>query len=205
MNDKATKAPTTVINVRMEDGRDVAFAGKRKMIKNTTVNTETGEIVVQMDFVNGQTRYYNVVSSLMTRFAAHGAEQKLGDEIAGVTDVEDCVEAIDQLLTRLDKGEWNVQRESNGMGGASILARALVELTGRTRAQISEFLADKTQAEKIALRANGKLKAIVERMEAERKANSKKEKPQIDSDALLEGLEGAGGVAAEADGEAAAA
>ena len=198
MNDKVTKAPTTIINGRMEDGRDVAFAGKRKMIKNTTVNTETGEIVVQMDFVNGQTRYYNVVSSLMARFAAHGAEQKLGDEIAGVTDVEDCVEAIDQLLTRLDKGEWNVQRESNGMGGASILARALVELTGKNRAEISAFLADKTQAEKIALRANGKLKAIVERMEAERKANSKKEKPTIDSDALLEGLEGTGGEAAAA-------
>ena len=52
-----------------------------------------------------------------TKFAAHGAEQKLGDEIAGLEDVDDCVIAIDSLIDRLYNGEWSVKREAGGMAG----------------------------------------------------------------------------------------
>lgn len=182
------KAPSTSITVRMDDGRDVAFAGKRKMIKETTIDAEKNEVVVRLDFVNGETRYFNVPASLMLRFAAHGAEQKLGDEIAGVTDADDCVATIDELLTRLDKGEWNIKREANGASGSSILVKALMELTGKTRAEISAFLSDKSHAEKMALRSNAKLKVIVERLEAEKASRSKKE--GVDSDKLLGDLTG---------------
>jgi hypothetical protein len=181
-----TKAAAPTISVAMDDGRTVDFAGKRKMIKSSTVS-ESGEVVVRLDFVNGETRSYNIVAELMARFAAHGAEQKIGDEIAGVEDVEDCVAAIDELLIRLEKGEWNAKRDSNGMAGTSILAKALIEMTGKSKDDIMKFLSSKTHAEKIALRTNPKLKPIVERLESEKTQRSNK-KESIDSDALLAGL-----------------
>lgn len=195
------KAPSTSITVRMDDGRDVAFAGKRKMIKETTIDADKNEVITRLDFVNGETRYFNVPASLILRFAAHGAEQKLGDEIAGVTDTDDCVAAIDELLARLDKGEWNIKREGgNGASGSSILVKALIELTGKTRQEIAAFLSDKSHAEKMALRSNKSLKPIVERLESEKASRSKKE--GVDSDKLLGDLTGEADAPAE---EAAAA
>ena len=118
---------------------------------------------------------------MVAKFAAHGAEQKLGDEIAGLDDTDDCVLAVDELIDRLYNGEWGVKREANGMAGTSILARALCELTGKTRDQIKAFLAGKTQGEKVALRNSGKVKPIVERLESEKVSKASK----VDTDALL--------------------
>jgi len=187
-NAAAPSAPAKTITVRMDDGRDVEFGGKRKMLKTSTIDEASGEVVVRMDFVNGETRTYNIVSALMAKFAAHGAEQKLGDEIAGVEDVEDCVIAIDAILIRLENGEWNVKRDANGMAGASVLAKALIELTGKSKADIMVFLGTKSHAEKIALRTNPKLDGIVKRLEAEKASRSTKKGSTIDSDALLAGL-----------------
>lgn len=175
--------------IRMDDGRDVEFAGKKQLIKSHTIDAD-GNVVIRLDFVNGETRTHKIVPSLLLKFAAHGAEQKLGDEVAGVKDVEDMVQAIDELLTRLEQGEWNVKREANGMAGASILAKALIEMTGKDRDTIKAFLAAKTQAEKVALRSNGKLKPIIDRLEAEKAARAKpKAGPTIDTDELLAGLD----------------
>ena len=198
---KAPKAATPTVSVTMDDGRVVEFAGKRKMLKSSTVDEATGEVVVRLDFVNGETRAYNIVQSLLAKFAAHGAEQKIGDEIAGVEDVDDCVVAVDALLIRLEKGEWNAKRDANGMSGTSVLAKALIEMTGKSKADIMAFLSSKSHAEKIALRNNPKLKPIVERLESEKTARNDK-KASIDSDALLAGLGDEPAETTAADGEA---
>ena len=118
--------------------------------------------------------------------AAHGYLQKFGDECAGVNDLDDMVQAIDELLVRVNKGEWTSKREAGaGNSGASILARALIEVSGKTADQIKEFLATKTQAEKIALRNNPKVKIAVDRLEAEKLA---KKGGGVDSNALLDDL-----------------
>ena len=169
-----------VVNlVKMDDGREVEFTGKRKMLKDSIVDGDT--LKVRLDFVNGETRTFTIPTSLVARFALHGAEQKLGDEIAGIDDVEDCIMAVDELTERLSKGEWAAKRESSGMAGTSVLAKALVELTGKPIEQIKSFLAAKTQAEKVALRGNAQLKPIIERLEADKK----KKKSGIDTDGLL--------------------
>jgi hypothetical protein len=180
---KAAKAKTEVTTVEMQDGRKVDFAGKRKLLKESMVDDASGTIAVRMDFRNGQTRTFTIAPSspLLAKFAAHGAEQKLGDEIAGLDDVDDAVLAVDELIERLAKGEWNVARESNGLAGTSVLARALVQHTGKTMEQIKAFLAGKSQAEKVALRNNPKIKPIVEAIEAEKAAKGAK----VDTDALL--------------------
>jgi hypothetical protein len=179
----ATKAETVIETVQMEDGRIVEFAGKRKLLKQATFTD--GGVQIRLDFRNGQTRLFTVPSAMLDKFAAHGAEQKLGDEIAGLEDIDDCVLATDELIDRLYGGEWGQKREANGMAGTSVLARALCELTGKTRDQIKAFLTSKTQAEKVALRNSAKVKPIVDRLESEKVSKASK----VDTDGLLSELE----------------
>lgn len=193
---KTTKAATAIESVTMDDGRVVDFAGKRKLLKESFV--EEGNVKVRMDFRNGETRIFTIPASLRDKFAAHGAEQKLGDEIAGLDDLDDAVLAIDDLMDRLNKGEWNQKREGGSMSGTSILARALVESTGKSMEEVKTFLGKKSQAEKVALRGNPKIKPIVERLEAEKAA---KGTSKIDTDSLLGELDGT----TDADVEAVAA
>lgn len=183
------KVEQVVNTVKMDDERLVEFTGKRKMLKETFI--EDGVVKVRFDFVNGETRTFTIPSALILKFAGHGAEQKFGDEISGVDDVEDCVMAIDALAERLGKGDlnaWNSKREANGMAGTSVLAKALVEHSGKSIEAIKTFLAGKTQAEKVALRANAAIRPIVERLEQAKAAK----KTGIDTDSLLGELSGEG-------------
>ena len=179
-----SKVETAVETVTMQDGRIVEFAGKRKLLKESLQSPE-GKVQVRLDFRNGETRLFTIPDNMLAKFAAHGAEQKLGDEIAGLADVDDCVIAVDELIDRLYNGEWGVKREANGMAGTSVLVRALVEHTGKTVEQIKTFLSGKSQAEKVALRNNPKIKPIVERIEAEKASKAAK----VDTDAMLGELE----------------
>lgn len=180
------KKEAAVETVTMADGRVVEFAGKRKLLKESLQDAD-GNVQVRLDFRNGETRLFTIPSSMLAKFAAHGAEQKLGDEIAGLNDVDDCVIAVDELIDRLYNGDWSIKREASGMAGTSVLVRALVEHTGKTVEAIKGFLSGKSQAEKVALRNNPKIKPIVERIEAEKAAKSSK----VDTDAMLGELEGA--------------
>lgn len=179
----ATKKETVYTTVTMDDGRIVEFAGKRKMAKEAIFGKD-GSIQIRADFVNGETRFLTLNDKLLAEYAAHGASQKLGDEIAGIEDVEDAVMAIDELLDRLHAGDWSVKRAGAEMAGTSVLAKALIEVTGKAPADIKAFLSGKTQAEKLALRQNPKIAPIVQRIEAEKA--SKKE--VVDTEALLSEL-----------------
>lgn len=185
---KPAKKEPVVTTVTMDDGRVVEFTGKRKLLKSSQVDVASGKVQTRLDFINGETRLFTIPDSLLAKFAAHGAEQKLGDEIAGVEDVEDAVLAIDDLMDRLNKGEWGVARDKSGLAGASILLRALVESTGKSVDEIKAFLKDKTAAQKAALRVNPKVKPVVDRLEAEKAAKSAKKADAIDTDALLGSL-----------------
>lgn len=184
---KPVKKGPTINTVTLTDGRIVDFVGKRKLLKASEV-TPDGKIQTTLDFVNGETRTFTIPDALLAKFASHGAEQKLGDEIAGVDDIEDAVLAIDDLIDRLYNGEWGVARDKSGLAGASILMRALVESTGKAAEEIKKFLADKTTAQKAALRTNPKIKPIVDRLEAEKAAKSAKKADAVDTDALLNQL-----------------
>lgn len=173
---------TVVETVTMTDGRVVEFAGKRKLLKAVEIR---GDVVqVRLDFRNGQTRLFTVPPGLILQCAGHGASQKLGDATAALEDVEDQVVAVDDLIDQLYNGQWNVRREAGAFAGTSVLARALAELTGKTLEEIKSFLQPKSQAEKMALRANPKVAPIVERLEKEKAAK----KDHSSSDALLESI-----------------
>jgi hypothetical protein len=167
------KDPTPVLVVKMSDGREVDFVGKRKLVKESTID-EHGKVSVRLDFRNGETRLFHLPHTLLNQFAAHGAEQKLGDETAGTEDVDDMVVDVDDLIERLHKGEWNVKREGGGFAGISILMAALIEVSGKTQEQIKLFLSTKTQADKMALRNSPKIKPVVEKLEAAKLAKGTK-------------------------------
>ena len=190
MTTKAPKSTTPVADsplnmVTMTDGRIVEFAGKRKLLKTAVV--DANGIGVLLDFLNGQTRTFYIPEDLIEKFAVHGAEQKLGDEIAGLEDIEDCVMAVDDLIDRLYNKEWSARREVNALSGASVLAKALVQVGKKTLVEVRTFLSTLSQAQKVALRNNPKIAPIVKELEAAKAAKAKPRKV-IDTDTLLDNL-----------------
>jgi hypothetical protein len=173
---------TEKLPITMTDGRVVEFNKKQKLVKTSTIDEADDTISTRLDFLNGESRTFTMPASLILRFAAHGAEQKLGDAIAGETDVNDAVLAVDDLITRLNAGEWNIKREAGAFAGTSVLIQALVEASGKTVEAIRAFLAPKSQAEKLALRKSNQLRPIIERLEADKAKNSKS---SVDTDSLL--------------------
>lgn len=170
--------------VEMTDGRKVEFVGKRKLLKDSIVDHEHHKVSIRLDFRSGVTRTIHLPQKLILDFAAHGAEQKYGDETAGIADIDDMVLAVDELDKNIQAGNWSTRREGSGMAGTSVLLRALVEMSGKDVEAVKAFLSTKSQAEKLALRNSARLKPIVDRIEAEKAAKVGK----VDTEALLAGL-----------------
>jgi hypothetical protein len=170
--------------VRMTDGTIKDFPGKTRCMTDTY--EQDGQLYVRLDFRNGETRIFRMRGDMIARFALHGAKQKLTDEMAGVKELDDAILAVEDLVERLDNGEWKMTRASGeSLAGTSVLARAMVEFTGKAMTEIKAYLKTKTQAEKMALRNNPRIKPIVDRIEAE-KVNKASE--GVDTDAMLSEL-----------------
>jgi hypothetical protein len=164
--------------VVMSDGREVEFAGKRRLLKTADISDDGFDVTITLDFVNGETRQLKLAANkpLFAKFAAHGMLQKLGDEVAGLDDVDDMVIATEDLIARLEGGEWGAERtrgESNAMAGLSVLAKALVQVSGKTAEAVKSFLKTKTNTEKLALRDNPTLKPVIAELEAKKKQKPK--------------------------------
>ena len=125
---------------------------------------------------------------ILTQAIMHGLKQKLVDGAAisrnpdtgKPASLDDKYDAVAEIADRLIAGEWNKRREGGETGG--LLLRALLRMyDGRkTRDDVVAFLDGKTDAEKVALRNNPKVAAIIAEIKAERVADS-----SIDSDAIL--------------------
>ncbi len=207
------KKKAEVTLVKMSDGREVGFAGKRKVNKETiideskiivdadTVTIQDGAISIRMDFRNGVTRTYPQKAAMVPKFAGHGEEQKYGDELAAPADKplseDDMVLAVDELHDQIFvKGEWRATSEG-GFGGASVVVKAIMEASGKTIEEVKKFLdgkleTAKAKGEKLNRKElydsfrnpNSKVGRIVKRLEEERLAKENK----IDADAALSEL-----------------
>jgi len=204
----APKRPKTEYEkVTMTDGREVEFPKNRKLDKRslvTGVDGHTGNTAVRLDYSNGETRMFEIPGAevlavflpdlseveqsrvkFLLRAAAHGIEQKLGDEMAYTPKkdepeptLEDKIEWVDELASRLQALDWTVTREGGGGGaGASTLIQALVELSGKTKDEIRDFLktggkdaegkpAPLSREERAAIRRTPVVKAKIEEIEA---------------------------------------
>jgi hypothetical protein len=194
-----TKKETEVTLVTMEDGAKVEFKGKRNLVKSSTIDTATGQITTRINFRNGKFVELVLAQALIPNFAAHGAEQKLGDAAAGNSDPDDAYLAVKELADRLAGGDpeaWNA-RTGDGMSGVSVLARAVAEAKGVPLDKAIAFVKAKTAAQKAALRQSPTLKPIIDRIEME-KAKGKAE----ETDKMLEelDLDAGGGTGTEQPG-----
>lgn len=209
---KKPKAEVTM--VKMEDGREVGFAGKRKVNKETliddskvqidedgTITLQPGAVSVRMDFRNGKTRTFVLPSKLIPKFSGHGGEQKYGDELATSADKplseDDMVLAVEDLDSTIQAGEWRRVSEGGGFGGASVVVQAIMEASGKTMEEVKSFLNGKLEAakarnEKLSRKElydsfrnpNSQVGKIVERLEKERLTKESK----VDADAALNEL-----------------
>jgi len=201
---------TEYLEVTMEDGRKVSFAGKRKLNKETLIDdtkVETdesgnvmqisaGAVSIRMDFRNGATRTFSVPLGMLLKFAGHGAEQKYGDELASPASnplsEEDMVLAVEDLDKEIQAGNWGKGRAAGGGGvsGASVVVQAIMEATGKDLATVKDYLDKKIASTEGLTRralydsfrvAGTKTGIIIKRIEDEKLAKTAK----VDADAAL--------------------
>ena len=184
---KATKAATVYTDVTMTDGRVVKFPGNRKTDKTITVSDDS--VSVRFDFFNGETRTLSSTElspALMLQALGHGIAQKAGDEYSGVKELDDMVLAVDEIFGRLRAGDWAAAREAgDSTSGASIVIKAIMEVTGKSVEFVKEFLqkkldAAKAKGEKLSRQelyngfrsANTPTGVVIKRLEEEKLAKS---------------------------------
>ena len=143
------------------------------------VSVETKSVSFDFDSFGSVTFDLSKVSpEMLVQLALHGASQKGGDSYASAraqtegTEVdpnqwafEQCQATIDQIYS----GDWSVRRASSGPT-VNDLVRALVEVLGADESDAAERLSDATKEEKAALRKHPAIKAVLERLRAERAA-----------------------------------
>jgi hypothetical protein len=164
-------ANATQALVRMPErfgGAEVKFGKGDKVLKIATGPAEapTGILFLGRDgshYHADISRYPDGIKAF-THF--HGAKQKLGDEYADLDDIADCLEAVRELDGRLASGRWTAERQ--GFAGISLLMRAIMEVFGLAEEKAREFLKPLSAKEKQGLRQAPELKAVIDRMEAER-------------------------------------
>jgi hypothetical protein len=178
-----SKASKAVTKVKMDDGSEVEFVGKRRQLKEAIFDKDGRWTGIVMQYINGKTLEFVAPERdaklkngnyAIDQFAAHGALQKFGDATAGYKDneLDDAIIAAERTMERVSEGEWAVEREGGSFAGTSILILALVEHTGKTYEALKEWLKTKTKEQKDAMRNSDKLRPIVQKLEAERAAKS---------------------------------
>lgn len=138
------KAPTVYTKVEMEDGTTVEFAGNRKVQKTVTVDEAAGTVEVRFDFRSGAVKKISsrdITRGIELRAMGHGLSQKIGDEWSGTTEVEDMELECESMISRLIAGDWGAAREAgDSMKGASVVIRALVEVSGKSVDVVKKYL-----------------------------------------------------------------
>ena len=164
--------------------------------RNTTISATIDGTALTLTFANGETLTMrgDALKSDVRQYAMmHGLKQKLVDaaaisrnpETGRAATVEDKYQAVKTVYDRLLGGQWNATREGGGNAGG-LLAQALTRMyAGRKTAEdIKAFLAEKSDAEKTALRKNPRVAQIIEDIRAEQGKAA-----NIDTDELLGELE----------------
>lgn len=159
--------------ITMQNGTTQEFTPKRKMNKVITIN-QSGDIVVELSFINGVQQSFTISESDLYKFAVHGASAKFSEVFNNEDDLEDGINATEEFFHRLTtKGEWSASRARGEGKGGSMLVQAIKEVYGYEVSKIREFLEDKTHAQKMAMLASAELKPVVDRLKAEKAAKGK--------------------------------
>lgn len=193
-------APAAGRQITMDDGSIRQFGEKQRMQKDYDVSREDGNISAVVYFDNGKAIEVLLPAGSLAEAAktdslakvaltsmGHGLVQKLGDAAAGAESTDDAFEAILEVATRINKGEWTKAREGSGTGsakGASELVQALTEHLSKDKETVRGMLSQLTASDKAALRRVPEIAEIIEKLRAA-KAPSKKEAERLAGAASL--------------------
>ncbi len=159
--------------------------------------------IMSIAFGNGETLQLDadtLTPEIQRAAMMHGLKQKLVDAAAiGRDNVtgrsatnDDKYAAVREVFDRITgangmSATWNKVRDgSASVVAGGLLVGALMQLSGKERAEIVAYLAPMTNEQKAALRKNPKVAAIIEEIKL---ANAKADKG-VDTDAMLAGLLG---------------
>lgn len=175
---------------------------KRVPVVTTEFDEQTGTMSVV--FSDGRRHSFlleNIAPEIRLRAEVHGFNAKLIDAAAIARDtttgraatLETKYQAVMEVFTRITDPTapmWNKVREGAGGGNGNLLVAAIVRLyNGRkTEEQIRAYLATLTDAQKQALRTDGKIAPIIAEIKAEREI-AKGKAAGIDSRTVLAGLD----------------
>ena len=175
---------------------------KRVPVVTTEFDEQTGTMSVV--FSDGRRHSFlleDVAPEIRLRATVHGFNAKLVDAAAIARDtttgraatLETKYRAVMEVFSRITDTTapmWNKVREGAGGGNGNLLVAAIVRLyNGRkTEEQIRAYLATLTDAQKQALRTDGKIAPIIAEIKAEREM-AKGKAAGIDSRAVLAGLD----------------
>lgn len=141
--------------------------------------TDGRPCALRLEFANGKgltITASQLTNNVMEYAIFHGLKQKLVDaaaisrnpETGRAASVEDKFQAVKTVFDRLLAGQWNATREGGGATGGLLLQALCRMYAGRkTPDELKAFLADKTDAEKTALRKNPRVAQIIEEIRAE--------------------------------------
>lgn len=110
-----------------------------------------------------------LTDEILGRATLHGLSQKIGDSAASHKNEYDRHDAIVDCIAQLKEGKWN--RKAGG--GTSLLLEALCRLYhNKEQSDITDFLNEKSDKEKLALSKNGKIALIIAEIRAERSGDT---------------------------------
>lgn len=181
----AVETPSNKVSVTFPDGNSFEFSPRFKSKKAV----DSAAKVVTFYVRNGaqiQVELDRIPESVQLQLALHGIAQKVGDDAAGVEDPDDIASAFETMRDQLYAGTWSSERAKGEFTGASMLVRAVAEVTAQPVEKVKARLAEMSAADKAQLKANAKVKAVIERLEAEKLAKA----GPVDSEALLSSFGG---------------
>lgn len=171
----------------------VVATSAQPMGKRPDIASDIFKDTLTINFANGKTIEVDVTKlspEIQKQAMLHGLKQKLVDAAAIARNTEtgrsatisDKYDAVREVADRVmgEGATWNKVREAGAAGGSSsLLARALVAMSGKSRAEIDAYLETKSKEEKAALRSSSKVAAIILTLQASSSKSS------VDSAELL--------------------
>ena len=182
---KPAKKKVEIETVELSDGTEGKFAGERQINRSWKYDADKETITSRLEFRNGKVIEYTAkpddllededhgIVPAIVFFAAHGMTQKRGDETAGAKSLDDAVSWVENLDDLLRSGKWTLGRApGSGETGGGVLAQAVFIMREEaqkplTMEKVREYLRTKSAKEKIQLRGNPKIAAIIKRLSEE--------------------------------------
>ena len=161
--------------------------------KRAAMSVDIFNTTVTVTFSNGRELAVDVSTltpEMQQQAMLHGIKQKLVDagalsrntETGKPASVDDKYAAVLEVHGRLLAGVWHKERAKKAdetVASKDLLARALMQMTGKDRAYVDDYLSAKTKEQRNALKKNPRVAAIVAELSAATVSNG------INTDELL--------------------